>query len=424
MKRRFFLSAAMSAALLFFWGATSSEAAGPLTWQQVRAKFIAANPTLLAARMGIEESKAQEITANLRPNPQLTTGIDYIHPFKSYGGLEDAQPSMAVSYLIERMNKRALRLETARKGTSVAVSQLADQERTLLFTLRSAFIQVLQQKAILTLAKDNLAYYDRVLDVSNERFRTGDIARVDLDRLQLQRVTYESDVQTATVNLKTAKIQLLMLMNDRTPIDQFDVTGSFDFAEALAPLSDLRQTALDTRPDLKAAVQSIDQARSAYKLAKANASTDPTISIDGGRLPQSSGGTYGYSYAGVSINIPLRIFDRNQGEILRTNLDITRNERLLNATEAQLYSDVDSAHATIVSTVALLKPYKAQYLKQALAVRDTVTFSYERGGASLLDFLQATSDYRAVQTAYLNLVGSYLSAAAQMNMAVGREVME
>ena len=176
-------------------------------------------------------------------------------------------------------------------------------------------------------------------------------------------------------------------MNDRTPIDQFDVTGSFDFAEALAPLSDLRQTALDTRPDLKAAVQSIDQARSAYKLAKANASTDPTISIDGGRLPQSSGGTYGYSYAGLSINIPLRIFDRNQGEILRTNLDITRNERLLNATEAQLYGDVDSAHATIVSTVALLKPYKAQYLKQALAVRDTVTFSYERGGASLLDFL-------------------------------------
>jgi cobalt-zinc-cadmium efflux system outer membrane protein len=424
MKPRLSLSANLLLLFLLFFLTPFSHAAGPLTWEQVKTRFIITNPTLLAARMGIEESKAQEITANLRPNPQLTTGIDYVHPFKSYGGLEDAQPSLAVSYLIERMNKRALRHETAQKATAVAVSQLADQERTLLFTLRSAFIQVLQQKAILALAIDNLAFYDRVLDISKERFKSGDIARIDLDRLQLQRVTYESDLQTATVNLRTAKIKLLMLMNDRTPIDQFDVTGTFEFSEELSPLPEFRQTALDTRPDLKAAIQSVDQARSAYKLAKANASTDPTVSLDGGRLAQSSGGQYGYGYVGISVNIPLRIFDRNQGEILRTNLDITRNERLLNATEAQLYSDVDTAYATIVSTVALLKPYKAQYLKQALIVRDTVTFSYERGGASLLDFLQATSDYRAVQVAYLNLVGSYLSAAAQMNMAVGREVIE
>ena len=359
MKIRLSLSAALSLPILLFFLAPFSDAAGPLTWQQVKTRFIATNPTLLAARMGIEEAKAQEITAYMRPNPQFTAGADYIHPFKSYGSFQDAQPSVALSYLIERMNKRGLRLETARKGTAVAVSQLADQERTLIFTLRSAFIQVLQQKAILALARDNLTYYDRVLDVSKERFRVGDIAKVELDRLQLQRVTYESDLQTAAVNLRTAKIQLLMLMNDRTPVDQFDVTGPFDFSEAFAPLTDFRQTALETRPDLKAAAQSIEQARSAHQLAKANASTDPTVSLDGGRLPQTSGGAYGYGYVGFSVSIPLRIFDRNQGEILRTNLDITRNERLLAATEAQLYSDVDSAYADITSTVTLLKPYKS-----------------------------------------------------------------
>jgi cobalt-zinc-cadmium efflux system outer membrane protein len=127
---------------------------------------------------------------------------------------------------------------------------------------------------------------------------------------------------------------------------------------------------------------------------------------------------------GVFVSIPLRIFDRNQGERLRTKLDITRNERLRDATEALLYSDVDSAYATLESTVILLKPYKMQYLKQAETVRDTVTFSYERGGASLLDFLQAQNDYRSVQRSYLTLVGSYLSAAAQLNLAVGREVIE
>ena len=423
VKIRHALPAALLVPLLLFCLAGVSRAGEPLTWQQVRATFIAINPTLLAGRLGIEESKAEEITAYLRPNPQLTAATDYIHPFKSYGALEDAQPSISLSYLIERLNKRGLRLETARKGTAVAVSQLADQERTLLFTLRSAFIQVLQQKALLALAREDLAYYDKVLDVSAERFRTGDIARIDLDRLQLIRVQYESELETAIVNLRTAKIQLLTLLNDRTPVETFDVTGPFDFAEAVLPLPELRVIALETRPDLRAAVQSIDQARSAQQLAEANASTDPTIGIDAGRLPQSTMPAPS-NYMGVSVSIPLRIFDRNQGERLRTKLDVTRNERLRDVTEAQLYSDVDSAHATIVSTVILLKPYKTQYLKQATTVRDTVTFSYQRGGASLLDFLDAQRDYRSVRLAYLNLVGSYLSAAAQLNLAVGREVIE
>jgi cobalt-zinc-cadmium efflux system outer membrane protein len=410
--------------------AKGSFAQQALTWQQVREKFVTSNPTLLAARMGIEESKAQEITAYLRPNPTFTASADQLHPLRSYGSppggsgikdspaLQDALTVGSVSYLFERMNKRGLRLETAQKGTAVAVSQLADQERSLLFALRSAFIQVLQQKVVLTLAQENLAYYDHVLEVSGERFKAGDIARVDLDRLQLQRVQYESDVQTATVNLRTAKIQLLMLLNDRTSVEQFDVAGPFDFAEQVSPLSEFRSIALETRPDLKAALQAIDQARSAQKLAEANASTDPTIGIDYGRNPPIA------NYAGVFVSIPLRIFDRNQGERLRTKLDITRNERVRDATEALLYSDVDSAYATIMSTVILLKPYKTQYLKQAETVRDTVTFSYQRGGASLLDFLQAQNDYRSVQRSYLALVGSYLSAAAQLNLAVGREVIE
>jgi cobalt-zinc-cadmium efflux system outer membrane protein len=127
---------------------------------------------------------------------------------------------------------------------------------------------------------------------------------------------------------------------------------------------------------------------------------------------------------GLSVSIPLRIFDRNQGEKLRTQYDITRNERLRDVTEALIYSDVDSAYATLNSTLTLLQPYKAKYLQQAVTVRDIVTFSYQRGGASLLDFLQAQNEYRNVQRSYLTLVGSYLSAAAQLNLAVGREVIQ
>src|SRR5208282_2031614 len=198
----------------------------------------------------------------------------------------------------------------------------------------------------------------------------------------------------------------------------FGLTGSFDFSDQLSSQEDLRKSALDTRPDLRAAAEAVDKARTDHKLAVANGSTDPTLSFDVGRNPPID------AYFGVGVNIPLRIFDRNQGEKLRTKLDIDRNQRLLDAAEAQVFSDVDSAYATVNSNIILLQPYKAKYLQQAVRVRDTVFFSYQHGGASLLDFLSAENDYRSVQLNYVNLVGSYLISASQLNLAVGREVIQ
>jgi cobalt-zinc-cadmium efflux system outer membrane protein len=397
----------------------SAQAQSSYTWQQIRDKFETANPTLQAARIGIDESKADEITAFLRPNPSVTATVDQIAPFTGnpYRPFANTLPFFSASYLYERQHKRELRRANAQSATAVAESQLADQERTLLFNLRNAFVQILQAKAILALAKENLGYYDRVLAVGRDRLKAGDISRVDLDRLELQRVQYDSDLQTAEVNVRTAKIQLLALLNDRTPIEQFDVTGPFDFNEPVLLPEELHKAALDQRPDLRAALQSMARAKTAHELAVANGSTDPTFGADFARNPPIA------AYFGVSVSIPLRIFDRNQGEKLRTELDIRRNERLKTVAETQVFSDVDSAYAALVSSLNLLRPYKTQYLQQAARIRETITFSYQRGGSSLLDFLQAQQDYRAVQVSYLNLVGAYLSAANQLNLAVGREVI-
>ena len=407
--------------VLIAMSACSAFAQKALTWQEVRDKFEAANPTLRAGQIGIDESRAQEVTANLRPNPNLTVLADQIDPFNggpSHGPFAYLLSSGSVSQLWERQHKRGLRLESAQKATAITVSGQADLERNLLFNLRGAFIQTLQEKAILNLAKENLAYYDHVLDVNRERYKAGGIAQVDLKRLELQRVQYLSDLQTADVNLRTAKIQLLMLLNDQTPVEQFDVIGPFDFADQTPPLNDVRQAALDTRPDLRAALQSVDKAKTDYRLAVANGSTDPTLGFDVGRNPPID------QYIGFSVSIPLRIFDRNQGEKHRTQLDIDRNDRLAAAARAQVFNDVDSAYATVNSAVILLKPYKDQYLEEASSVRDTISFSYQHGAASLLDFLNAQADYRSVQVNYLNLVASYLSAASQLNLAVGREVIQ
>ena len=438
--KQFFLSLSASATvalLLLAPAPIAAQQTGPaqpspaLTWDQVKARFEAANPALQAAALGVDEMKAAEITAFLRPNPQVGLSSDglQIAPHSAPGQGTHWQPLTgtqlvpSITYLHERERKRELRLQSAKEGTQIAGSQHEDLERNLLFDLRAQFVQTLEAKAVLELAKADLAYYDNIIAISRNRLRAGDIAQIDLDRIELFRVQYEMEIQTAIVNLRTAKIQLLQLLNERTPVEQFDVTGVYDFTEDLKPLEEFRQIALDARPDLRAALESIAQAQTNHKLAVANGSADPTFATWYSYNPAFNN-PYGKDTLGASVSIPLRIFDRNQGEKQRTQIDISRNQQLTDAARAEVFSDVDSAYTQVASNIALLKPYKAQYKAQALRVRDTVTYSYQYGGASLMDFLNAQSDYRAVQLAYAQLVGSYLTAAGQLNLAVGQEVIQ
>jgi len=397
-----------------------------LTWQQIKDKFESANPTLKAARLNIDESRAAEITAYLRPNPNLSFGLDQL-PFlpitspagqSVYRPLSSIFPSTSFSYLHEREQKRELRRDVAKKSTDVTTLAYSDQERSLLFTLRNAWVQVLQNKAFLENAKQNLDYWDHELRIDKIRFDAGDLAQIDYEKLRLQRIPFESDFETATVNLRTAKIQLLQLLNDRTPIAQFDVNGTYDYSDSLMTMDEFRNVALVARPDLLEALQNVELAKLNHKLAIANGSTDPTFGLDIASNPPIS------AYVGVNVSIPLRIFDRNQGEKARTQIDIGRNERLVDAAQAQVFSDVDSAYVTLEGLLSVLRPYKTEYLQLAADARDKTQFAYQNGGATLLDYLDAEKTYRDTRLAYLNLIGSYLTAAAQMNMAVGREVLQ
>ncbi len=411
--------------VLFGWMPFAAAQQG-LTWDQVRTKFEAANPTLKADALNVDEMKAEEITAFLRPNPQFSVTQDGTQIAPHNGIWTPVRGTYVVptlSYLHEREHKRELRLQTAQEGTQIAGSQHEDLERNLIFNLRTAFVGTLQAKALVDLARQELDYYDKIIDISRDRFRAGDLAQIDLDRIELQRVQYESDLQTAEVNLRTSKIQLLQLLNDRTPVDQFDIQGPFDFSDQLQTLESFRQTALDSRPDLRAALQSVQQADTNHKLAIANGSTDPTFS-GWYTYNSSNNNPNGTQTLGFGVSVPLRLFDRNQGEKQRTLIDIGRNQQLADATRAQVFSDVDSAYAQVNSNLTLLRPYRDKYLAQALRVRETVTYAWQHGGASLMDFLNAQSDYRNVQMSYIQLIGAYLDAASQLNLAVGREVIQ
>jgi len=218
----------------------SAFAQNPLTWTEIRERFRRNNPSLLAGQTFVEESKANEVTASLRPNPELSLIADQFRIFhpNPLQPFQNTQITPTITELWERRRKRQLRTESARFTTSIAQTDLADQERQLTFALRDAFVRTLQAKSLVELADANLGYYDKVIGVNRERYKAGDISKIDLARVELQRVQFETDVVNARVNMRTAKIGLLALMNERQPVDGFDVTGDFDFHEHILLLDE------------------------------------------------------------------------------------------------------------------------------------------------------------------------------------------
>ena len=304
-----------------------------LTWQQVRAKFEASNPTLRAARSASMNPRRRKSPPTCAPIPDMTAGVDQLDPFTATRTAFGVTfPYVSANYLHERAHKRELRLESAQQGHHRR--RLANGRPGAQPALQSA--QRLRRRRCRPrrcwrVARENLAYYDHVLAVSSTVSGPATSPAWTWTAWSCSACSSNPTSRPREVNVRTAKIQLLMLLDDRTPVEQFDVTGPFDFSEPLTTLEELRQAALAARPDLLAAVQSVDKARTDYHLAVANGSTDPTFGVDFARNPPIP------LYVGFSVNIPLRIFDRNQGEKARTELDIQRNQRLREAAEAQVY---------------------------------------------------------------------------------------
>lgn len=397
-----------------------------LNWTQVRDRMLVANSTVIAGQTRIEESRANEITAFLRPNPTFTLGADGLQtvPYNGvYRPLSGIMVTPGASYMIERGDKRQLRGDSARLATSGAASDQEDLKRNLIFAARTAYVSTLQAKALLDLAAQNLRYYDNVIAVNRSRFQAGDISELDFQRVEMQRVQFESDLENAKVNLRTAKIQLLALLEDHTPVNEFDIAGDLNFKEPVLMLPELHRAAAENRPDLRSSQIAIDKAKADNRLAVANGAADPTVSGWYSQNP-SFNNPYANNTIGANVSIPIRIFDKNQGEKERTALEIQRMQKLRDALSVSINRDVDSAFAAVESVAAMLLLYRSKYLQQSSDIRDKVSFSYRQGGAALLEFLDAQKSFRDIQVQYVNLEGSLLNAFAQLSLAVGTEVIQ
>jgi cobalt-zinc-cadmium efflux system outer membrane protein len=389
------------------------------SWEQIHDLFLRSNPTLRAQEQSVVSNRAAEITAGLRPNPTFQN--------------DTTSATFGIYQEFEIGGKRAARLGSARLSTQISQTDSADTRRTLTLNLRQAFVSALQAKSDLQFARDNLANYQKTVDINKEMFQQGEISRADFLRIQLQTLQFQSDLDDATLEMKTAKAALRGLLGPANLPQDFEVEGDLKVEPFDRDLPDLEKLAIQNRPDLKSAETGRDKASADLRLAKANGWPDPTIGVSylhtGNEIPSpewlqpfypkgNSSNAMGLGFA----SIPIPIFNRNQGEIARAQSEQVRAQFVADAAKTQVIQDVESAYAEFTSARDRLKIYEETYLGFAKESLDIEEFSFHKGGASILDFLDAQRTYRATQLAYRQQLASYLGALAQLQTAAGIDV--
>ena len=426
----------ISALVVFVFGPAAlpafGQAKGPvkITLDDAIQLALKHNHNLLAARTTIDQYKAMEITANLRPNPALFSDWEYL-PLGSpahqrpdlYGGQtvgnyldNNTEGDLGLSYLIERGKKRQARLQNAKDQTAVTTSLVSDNERTLTFQVATLFVNVQLAESTLELAEMDLKSFQQTVNISKAAYDAGGISEDDYLKIKLQLLQFQEDESQA----RLARVQALsdlrnQLGYESVPAD-YDVAGSFDYQPIQVMLEDLQLKAIQLRPDYRAAQQSVTAAQSGYRLAKAYGKQDLTVQGNYSHVN-------GINAATFYMSIPLAIFNRNQGEIARTGYVINQMQEQDKAAEEQVMTDVNDAYQGLQQNQEIMQIYKSGYLDDAQKDRDIAEYAYRRGGAALLDFLDAERTYRAIELGYRQQLASWLLAVEQLREAVGTRAL-
>ena len=375
------------------------------------------NHALKATRTLILQNQAQEITANLRPNPTFEADSQFMpfftpQDFTSNNLNQDQQFDLGIGYLFERGRKRQRRLQAARDQTAVTRAQVTDAERTLAFNVGQQFVSVLLAESTLQFALEDLKGFQQTVDLSELQRKAGFIAEGDLLKIKLQLLQFQTDVSSARLARVQALVGLRELLGYDAVPSNFDVLGNLEYQPLKVKLEDLQARALRERPDFRAAELGITAANSQVLLAKANGKVDVTGTLEYSHVSGENG-------LSAFVSFPLPVFDRNQGEIARTQYAFTQAQEQQQSTSDMVLSDVSDAYEAVESNDEVVRLYTSGYLKQAQDSRDISQYAYRRGAASLLDFLDSERSYRATQLAYRQALASYMTALEQLKEAVG-----
>jgi cobalt-zinc-cadmium efflux system outer membrane protein len=375
------------------------------------------NHALQATRTTILQNEAEEVTANLRPNPTLSWDTQFFplfdpSAFSTNYISNQAQFDVGIGYTFERGKKRQHRLQAAKDQTAVSRSQVDDSQRQLIFNTSQQFVAVLLAQSTIDLAKQDAESFQQTVNISEARYKDGDMSEGDLLKIKLQLLQFQSDLSMANLAKVQALAALRQLVGFESVPDEFDVEGDLDYQPVHADMQALKLLAMQNRPDLRAAQEGVTAARSQEALMRANGKKDVGVTFDYTH-------TAGINSGAFFFNIDLPIFDRNQGEIARTRFAITQAEEQALESAQQVNTDVVDAYAALHSNDEIIQLYRGGYVDQAKQSRDITEYAYKRGAASLLDFLDAERTYRANQLAYRQALASYMTALEEMRQAVG-----
>ena len=380
---------------------------------------LANNQALRAQRFNIEQSKAEEITAFLKPNPTLSNLIDTIPLFSPQNiRLSTQIYEEGLSYTVERGGKREKRLAVAKDNTDVAAKTVADNERQLRFQVAQAFINVLLAKSVLQLAKDDLANFSQEVDLNQARVKAGDLAEGDFLKQSIQKLQFEQDVSSGELGLVQAKATLRQLLGYQSVAEDFDVSGTLSHNKAAVVLDALEKQAIANRPDLAAAHSGVKVANDTLSLAYGNRAKDWTWSGD------YTNQNFGINGVGIALSFDLPIHDRNQGEIARSQAAIRQAAETEASTQVGVLTDVVNAYYGLKTNDQIASLYEGGYLNQATQSRDISNYAFQRGAATILDVLDAERSYRATQLGYRQAMAAYMTAAEQVNLVVGAQVIK
>ena len=383
---------------------------------------LAYNQSLRAQRLNIDQNKAEEITAGLKPNPTFSALVDTIPLFSPQLIRFNTQIySTSLAYTYERGGKRERRVDVAKDNTDVAAKTVTDNERQLRFQVVQAFINVLLAKSVLQFAKEDLANFSQEVDLNHARVVAGDLAEGDYLKLSIQKLQFEQGVSSAELGLVQARASLRQLLGYQSVADDFDVSGTLAHKKQVVALTDLERQALAARPDLQAAHSVVKVASDTVSLAFANRAKDWTWSSD--YTFQSIGPTQPGNAIGFSLSFDLPIHDRNQGEIARSQAAVRQAVETESAAEVGVRTDVVNAYYGLQTNEQIVALYESGYLDQATQSRNITAYAYGRGAATVLDVLDAERSYRATQLGYRQAIAAYMTAAEQVNQAVGVQVI-
>ncbi len=380
--------------------------------------FINQNLDVLIAKYGIDYTKGQAVTARLFPNPLLSVGTlsSYTQGHTLSNG---SQLFTQVAQLFELAGKRGYRIESAGFGTQSAEAAFENAVRQLGLTVKDTYYRIQLAQRRLGLAEENRDRFSRILDINTIRFKKGYIAEVDLIRIRLQMVDFHSQVIQSLQEAESARGDLRQLLR-LSPKTLLELTTELDFRRIDPDIEKLRVAALDVRPDLRAKRYTFSQRESDLKLAKAYRIPDVTIgagyAIQGAKGPDNPG------QVALNAGIPLPLFNRNQGGILQAEVSLQSAEADLNKTVNLVENEVEVAFRNLLQSRRLVEAYIGGVLEDARSTLTIVERAYERGGATILDLLDAARTSRTIQQNYIEALFTYQHNLFQLESAVGQEI--